>query len=84
MGISHYRLSMKAQIAIIGKLANVRQPDLIVLSEEVAISLGGTSQRLINHDIPPSALVVEVVSPQQEERDYRHKHTEYVRQCIPE
>ena len=35
LGIPYYRLSMKAQIAVGGKLANVRQPDLIVLSEEL-------------------------------------------------
>ena len=32
LGIPHYRLSMKTQIAVGGKLANVRQPDLMVLS----------------------------------------------------
>ena len=75
---------MNAQIAVGGKLANVRQPDLMVLSEEVAISLEGANQRLITHDMPPPALIVEVVSPQQEERNYRHKRTEYARRHIPE
>ncbi|NEZ68299.1 Uma2 family endonuclease [Leptolyngbyaceae cyanobacterium CCMR0082] len=80
----HYRLSMKAQIAVGGKLANVRQPDLMVLSEEVAISLEGANQRLITHDMPPPALMVEIVSHQQEKRDYRHKRTEYAGRHIPE
>lgn len=84
LGIPYYRLSMKAQVAVSGKLANARQPDLMVLSEEAAIALEGANQRLITHDMPPPALVVEVVSPQQEERDYRHKRTEYAGRHIPE
>ncbi|NEP15315.1 MAG: Uma2 family endonuclease [Leptolyngbya sp. SIO4C1] len=84
LGIPYYRLSMKAQIAVSGKLANARQPDLMVLSEESAAALEGARQRLINHDMPPPMLVVEVVSPQQENRDYRHKRTEYAGRHIPE
>ena len=84
LGIPHYRLSMNAQIAVGGELANVRQPDLMVLSEEASIALKGVNQRLITHDMPPPALVVEIVSPQQEERDYRHKRTEYAGRPIPE
>ena len=84
LGIPYHRLSMKAQIEVGGKLANVRQPDLMVLSEETEIALEGAKQRLITHDMPPPALVVEVVSPQQEERDYRHKRTEYAGRHIPE
>ena len=84
LGIPHYRLSMKTQIAVGGKLANVRQPDLMVLSDEVAIALENAKQRLITHDMPPPTLVVEIVSPRQEEHDYRHKHTEYAGRHIPE
>ncbi|MEA5464047.1 Uma2 family endonuclease [Leptothoe sp. PORK10 BA2] len=84
LGIPHYRLSMNAQIAVSGKLANARQPDLMVLSEEAAMALEGTKQRLITHDISPPDLVIEVVSPLQEERDYRHKRTEYAGRHIPE
>ena len=84
LGIPHYRLSMKAQIAVSENLANVRQPALMVLSEEVEIALEGANQRLITHDMPPPALVVAIVSPQQEERDYRYKRTEYAGRHIPE
>ena len=84
LGIPYYRLSMKAQIAVSGKLANARQPDLMVLSEAAAAALEGAKQRLITHDMPPPALVVEVVSPQQENRDYRYKRTEYAGRHIPE
>ena len=34
--------------------------------------------------MPPPALVIEVVSPKQENRDYRHKRTEYAARHIPE
>ena len=56
----------------------------MVLSEETSAALEGAKQRLINHDMPPQALVVEVVSPQQENRDYRHKRTEYAGRHILE
>jgi Uma2 family endonuclease len=83
-GVSYYCLSMKAQIAVSGGLANARQPHLMVLSEEAAAALEGARQRLITYDMPPPALVVEVVSPQQENRDYRYKRTEYAGRHIPE
>jgi len=34
--------------------------------------------------MPPPSLVVEVVSPKQENRDYRYKRTEYAGRHIPE
>lgn len=84
LGIPYYCLSMKAQVAVSGKLANARQPDLTLLSEDAATALQGAKQRLINHDMPPPILVVEVVSPEQENRDYRHKRTEYAGRHILE
>jgi Uma2 family endonuclease len=84
LGVPYYCLSMKLQIAVSGKLANARQPDLAVLSEASAAALSGAKQRLITHDMLPPSLVVEVVSPKQETRDYRHKSTEYAGRHIPE
>ena len=84
MGIPYYRLSMKAQVAVSGRLANAREPDLMVLSEEAATALEGAKQRLITYDMPPPMLVVEVVSPRQQTRDYRHKRTEYAGRHILE
>lgn len=84
LGIPYYHLSMKAQIAVSGHRATARQPDLMVLSEETAEALTGANQRLITHDMPPPLLVIEVVSPKQENRDYRHKRTEYAGRQIPE
>ena len=56
----------------------------MVLSAEAAIALDGAKQSLITHDMPPPLLVVEVVSPNQENRDYRHKRTEYAGRHISE
>jgi Uma2 family endonuclease len=84
LSIPYYRLSMKAQIAVSGTRVTARQPDLMVLSEEAATALNGASQRLITHDMPPPMLVIEVVSPNQENRDYRYKRTEYAGRHIPE
>lgn len=83
-GIPWDHLSMKVQIAVSGKLASARQPDLTLLSEDAVMALKGAKHRLITHEMPPPALVVEVVSPQQQDRDYRHKRTEYAGRQIPE
>ena len=41
MGIAYDRLSMKAQIAVSGRLASARQPDLMLLSEDATVTLEG-------------------------------------------
>lgn len=84
LGIPYYCLRIGSQIEVSGYRATARQPDLMVLSEEAAIALEGAPQSLITHDMPPPSLVVEVVSPQQENRDYRYKRTEYAGRHIPE
>ncbi|PSB35602.1 hypothetical protein C7B82_00900 [Stenomitos frigidus ULC18] len=84
LGIPYYHLRIGAQIAVGGKRATAREPDFMVLSEEAAIALDGAKQSLITHEMPPPLLVVEVVSPQQENRDYRYKRTEYAGRHIPE
>jgi Uma2 family endonuclease len=84
MGIPYYRLSIGSQIAVSGAKATARQPDLVVFSEAVLSELEGATQCVITHDMSPPSLVVEIVSPQQETRDYRYKRTEYAGRCIPE
>lgn len=83
-GISYYCLRMGAQIAVSGARATAREPDLMVLSEETAAALEGATHCLITQNMPPPLLVVEVVSPKQETRDYRYKRTEYAARQIPE
>jgi len=84
IGIPYYRLRIGVQIAVSGARVTAREPDLVVLSEESAAALDGSTTSLITHEMPPPLLVVEVVSPQQESRDYRHKRTEYAGRRIPE
>ena len=85
-GIPFYRLRMGLEVAVSGLLATVRVPELTVLSEETADQLKGSARSLITLDMPPPALVVEVVSPGQEniDRDYRFKRSQYESRGIPE
>ncbi|MBT9314289.1 Uma2 family endonuclease [Leptothoe spongobia] len=83
-GIPHYCLRIGLEIAVSGTLATVRLPDLAILSEEAALALEGASRSIITYDMPPPQLVVEVVSPGQANRDYRHKRSEYAARGIQE
>jgi Uma2 family endonuclease len=56
----------------------------MVLSEELAEALEGSSRSTVTIDMPPPLLVVEVVSPRQENRDYRYKRSEYAARGIAE
>lgn len=84
LGISSYRLTMKTEVATSGLRVSVRVPDLILLSEEGATALEGASRSIVSMDMPPPQLVVEVVSPKQEKRDYRYKRSEYAARGIAE
>ncbi len=74
------------EIAVSGKRAKVRLPNLTVLSEEGYKALAGQPSNTITHDMPSPVLVVEVVSPGQasRDRDYRYKRTEYAARNIAE
>ena len=84
LGIPSYRLSIKTEIAVYSRQVGVRVPDLIVFSEELATVMAGATRSLILMDMPPPLLVVEVVSPNQESRDYRYKRSEYAARGISE
>ena len=83
-GIPPYRLTMKTEIVVNSSRATTRIPDVMVLSEELATALEGSSRSTIMSDMPPPLLVVEVVSPHQENRDYRYKRSEYATRGIAE
>lgn len=74
------------EIVISGARATSRIPDLMVLTEELASLLQGLPRSMIMLDMPPPALVVEIVSPgkENEDRDYRYKRSEYAARGIPE
>ncbi|MCP2728450.1 Uma2 family endonuclease [Limnofasciculus baicalensis] len=84
LGIPSYRLRIGIELAVSSASASVRLPDLVVLSEELAVALEGASRSIVLMDMPPPLLVVEVVSPNQEKRDYRYKRTEYSARGIAE
>lgn len=84
LGIPFYRLSMKTEISVYSRQVGVRSPDLIVFSEELATVMEGETRSLILMDMPPPLLVVEVVSPNHENRDYRYKRSEYAARGIAE
>lgn len=73
------------EIVAIGQRTRVRLPDLTILTEELFAALDG-KRATITQDMPPPALVVEVVSPGKvnEDRDYRYKRSEYADRGIAE
>ncbi|MBF2084324.1 Uma2 family endonuclease [Thermoleptolyngbya sp. C42_A2020_037] len=74
------------EIEVTGRRATARIPDLLVHTEDSKAAVAGASRATITRDMPPPALVVEVVSPGQvnRDRDYRHKRTEYAARGIAE
>jgi Uma2 family endonuclease len=84
LGIAYYRLSMKTELAVNSRQVGVRVPDLVVFSEELAIAMQGATRSLVLMDMPSPLLVAEVVSPNQENRDYRYKRSEYAARGIAE
>ncbi len=74
------------EVEVSGRRARCRVPDLLVHTEESLAALAGTTRATLTRDMPPPALVVEVVSPGavNRTRDYRYKHTEYAAREIAE
>jgi Uma2 family endonuclease len=84
LGIPSYQLTLKTELVTSGSKVSVRVPDLLLLSEEGAVALEGAKRSIVSMDMPPPLLVVEVVSPNQEKRDYRYKRSEYAARGIAE
>jgi Uma2 family endonuclease len=79
-------IALSTEVEVAGRRAKSRLPDLMVHSEESYTALKGAARAILLRDMPPPALVVEVVSPGQDnrDRDYRYKHTEYAARGIAE
>jgi len=84
IGIPFYRLRIGSELVVTSRMVGVRIPDLMIFSEELCQAMKGAKRSLITLDMPPPMLVVEVVSPNQEKRDYRYKRSEYSARGIPE
>jgi Uma2 family endonuclease len=82
----HLLCHKDTEIEVTGRFATARLPDVMVLTEELAELLSGAPRATITRDMPPPQLVIEVVSPGQENanRDYRYKRSEYAARGIPE
>lgn len=81
------RVCMKdTEVEVSGRRAKTRFPDMMVLSETLEAELQGKSRNTITRDMSPPLIVVEIVSPGQEneDRDYRYKRSEYAARGIPE
>jgi len=83
-GIPSFRVRIGTEIVVSGSRATTRFPDVMILSEELATALEGASRSTVMLDMPPPLLVVEIVSPRQENRDYRYKRSEYGARGIAE
>ena len=84
--VSAVLIAYNTEIEVSGRKVTCRIPDLLVLSEETVVGLQKATHNFISMDMLPPVLVVEVVSPGQEnrDRDYRYKHTEYAARGINE
>lgn len=74
------------EIEVTGRRATCRLPDLLIHTEESKAALTGATRATLTRDMPPPALVIEVVSPgaTNRTRDCRHKRTEYAAREIAE
>jgi Uma2 family endonuclease len=85
--LPYYLIAHKdTEIEVSGRGARCRLPDLLVHTEESIAALAGATRSTLTREMPPPALVIEVVSPgaTNRSRNYRHKHTEYAARCIAE
>ena len=86
----HFPIALLAykdtEIKVTGRRARFRLPDLLVHTEESKAALAGGRRATIMGDMPPPALVIEVVSPGRtnRDRDYRYKRSEYAAREIAE
>lgn len=79
-------LSNKTEVEVTGRRASCRLPDLLVHTEDSKAALKGTGRATLTREMPPPALVIELVSPgmTNRNRDYRYKRTEYAARGIQE
>ncbi|MEM6448562.1 MAG: Uma2 family endonuclease, partial [Cyanobacteria bacterium P01_D01_bin.123] len=85
-GIPFDLINIGVEIVTSGSRATTRVPDLAIFTEELMAAYRGASRATITLDMPPPQLVVEVVSPGPEnrDRDYRYKRSEYAARGIVE
>ncbi|MGB3669959.1 MAG: Uma2 family endonuclease [Phormidesmis sp.] len=87
--VPYYCIRKGTEIAITGSYANTRFPDLMILTEDGVTALAGKKRSMVMLEMPAPALVVEVVSSsdtdrESRDRDYIRKRKEYAERGILE
>ena len=79
-------IAFGTEVEVTGRRARCRLPDLLIHTEESRTALAGARRATLTRDMPPPAIVIEVVSPgtDNRDRDYRYKRTEYAARGIAE
>jgi Uma2 family endonuclease len=85
----YYLLRRGTEIAVPNKVVTSREPDLMLITEEIRNALPRDKRSLISLDYPAPRLVIELVSPgvpgsENYDRDYIQKRKEYAERGIPE
>jgi len=62
-------IALGTELEVTGKRSSCRVPDLLLHTEQSLAALPKDRRATITRDMPPPALVAEVVSPGQESRD---------------
>jgi Uma2 family endonuclease len=88
-GVHYSRLATSHDIAVSSAKATARKPDLIVHTAESAAAILSHGAKLLMPEMPAPALVIEVASSsdtdrQSRKRDYVEKRDEYAARGIPE
>lgn len=84
--IPYYLLRRGTELVVSSRTITSRYPDLMVLTGTLLASLEGATRSIVTLDMPAPALVVEMVSPGEtnRERDYGEKRSEYAERGFPE
>jgi Uma2 family endonuclease len=89
LGLSSDLVAFKQKIQVSSSYVSARDPDLIIHTEASDLAIDGLSEACLKLNDPNPAIVIEVVSPGNEnsdnyQRDYEQKPVEYADRGIPE